>query len=139
MKEVITKSEKETMDAARAFGERTAPGTIVCLEGDLGAGKTHFVKGFAQAFGIHPEQVTSPTFTIINEYRGTLPVFHFDFYRITDYSEALEIGAEEYFYGNGVCIIEWPGRIEEILPDTIQTISITSTGKSTRKIIFQDE
>lgn len=126
------------MEEARRFAETTSPGAIICLEGDLGAGKTHFVKGFVQAFGIDPEQVTSPTFTIINEYKGKLPVFHFDFYRVKDFSEALEIGAEEYFYSDGVSIIEWPERVKEILPDTIQTISITSTGRNTRKIIFQD-
>ena len=127
------------METARKFAESINPGDIICLAGDLGAGKTHFVKGFVQAFEIEPEQVTSPTFTIINEYSGKLPVYHFDFYRVNDPAEAIEIGAEEYFYGNGVCIIEWPGRIAQILPDTIQTISITSTGKTTRKIIFQDE
>lgn len=134
MESITSSSEKETMNAARSVGKKVRAGDVICLKGDLGAGKTHFVKGFVQAFGIDPASVTSPTFSIINEYSGTLPVYHFDFYRLENPQEALEIGAEEYFYGDGVSIIEWPERIEPLLPDNAIWIHITSTNSKTRKI-----
>lgn len=138
MRTVESSSESETMKIAGEFAATLSAGDVVCLRGDLGAGKTHFVKGFVQAFGIKPEQVTSPTFTLINEYSGTLPVYHFDCYRLDDPLEALEFGAEEYFYGGGVCIIEWPNRIEAILPDNIITVELEITGPGTRCIVFKD-
>ncbi|WP_340105884.1 tRNA (adenosine(37)-N6)-threonylcarbamoyltransferase complex ATPase subunit type 1 TsaE [Rhodohalobacter sp. 8-1] len=134
MDSFICKSEKATMDLARKMGEKAKPGDIICLKGELGAGKTHFVKGFVTAFGISPEAVSSPTFSIIQEYSGTLPVYHFDFYRLENVQEALEIGSEEYFYGEGVSIIEWPERVEAILPEDVKQIHIASINRSTRKI-----
>jgi len=139
MKQVVSSSEQETMDIARDFGEKVEPGAVIGLYGDLGAGKTHFVKGFVRAFGIEPDRVNSPTFTIINEYPGKIPVYHFDCYRLKNPQEALEIGAEEYFFGDGVCIIEWPERIDSILPDFVQSIFITSEGPNKRTIIFQED
>lgn len=121
------------MDLARRIGEESKPGDIICLKGELGAGKTHFVKGFVQAFGISPKTVSSPTFSIIQEYSGSLSVFHFDCYRLEDPREALEIGAEEYLYGDGVSIIEWPERIEAILPESVKKIQITPINSTTRK------
>lgn len=138
MRKVESSSERDTVEIARKFAETVKPGAVICLEGDLGAGKTHFVKGFVQAFGINPNEVTSPTFTIINEYHGTMPVYHFDCYRLEDPREALEIGAEEYFYGDGVSIIEWPSRIAAILPENVQTIEFEITGTSTRCIVFKE-
>ena len=134
MKTVTCKSEEETMTHARQVGDESSPGDIICLRGELGAGKTHFVKGFVRAFGISPETVSSPTFSIIQEYHGRLPVYHFDFYRIENAQEALEIGAEEYFYGDGVSIIEWPERVEAILPDNVKQIEIASINNTTREI-----
>ena len=134
MESYTCKSEKETMDLARSVGEKCAPGDIVCLYGELGAGKTHFVKGFVKAFGISPGSVSSPTFSIIQEYAGSMPVYHFDFYRLESAQEALEIGAEEYFYGDGVSIIEWPERVGALLPGTVKEIHITSINNTTRKI-----
>ena len=134
MESYTCKSEKETMDLARSVGKKCAPGDIVCLYGELGAGKTHFVKGFAEAFGILPASVSSPTFSIIQEYAGTVPVYHFDFYRLETAQEALEIGAEEYFYGDGVSIIEWPERVGALLPGDVKEIHITSINNTTRKI-----
>lgn len=130
----VSRSEKETMDVAVSVGKNSEAGDIICLKGDLGAGKTHFVKGFVRAFGIEPGSVTSPTFSLIHEYTGRLPVYHFDFYRIENPKEALEIGAEEYFYGEGVSIIEWPERIESLLPEHVIWIHITSTNSTTRNI-----
>lgn len=122
------------MDLARKIGKDAKPGDIICLKGELGAGKTHFVKGFVTAFGIPPDAVSSPTYSIIQEYSGTLPVYHFDFYRLENVKEALEIGSEEYFYGEGVSIIEWPERVETILPDDVKQIHIASINSTTRKI-----
>lgn len=122
------------MEFARKVGKVAKPGDIICLKGELGAGKTHFVKGFVTAFGISAESVSSPTYSIIQEYTGTLPVYHFDLYRLTNVQEALEIGSEEYFYGEGVSIIEWPERIEAILPDDVKQIHIYSINSTTRKI-----
>ena len=110
-------SEKETLAAACELGAKACPGEIYCLEGDLGAGKTVFARGFAEGLGI-TSPVTSPTFTIVHEYRqGRLPLYHFDVYRIEDPEEMYEIGYEDYFFGDGVTLIEWPSRIRELIPD----------------------
>ncbi|MCM1038619.1 MAG: tRNA (adenosine(37)-N6)-threonylcarbamoyltransferase complex ATPase subunit type 1 TsaE [Ruminococcus sp.] len=116
-----THSAQETFDLGRKIGEKARPGQIYSLIGDLGVGKTVFTQGLAQGLGI-TEAVNSPTFTIMQIYEeGRLPFYHFDVYRIGDVSEMEEIGYEEYFYGDGVCLIEWANLIEEILPkDCIQ-------------------
>ena len=117
-------SENETFELARSIAENAKAGEIYCLDGDLGAGKTVFAKGFAEGLGI-TEPVTSPTFTIVKEYRdGKLPLFHFDVYRISDPDEMFAIGYEEYFFGNGVCLVEWSELIEELIPDNAVHIYI---------------
>ena len=135
-REVISHSVKETLRIAEDFAATVNPGDVILLEGDLGAGKTHFVKGFVRGFGLSSDVVSSPTFTIINEYNGTLPVYHFDFYRIENIQESLEIGTEEYLYGTGVCIVEWPGRVRDILPEDALTVRITTIAPEKRKITF---
>ena len=106
------------------MGERAQAGQIICLEGDLGVGKTVFTQGFAEGLGIR-EPVNSPTFTILQQYEeGRLPLYHFDVYRIGDVEEMEEIGYEDCFYGEGVCLIEWPSRILEILPDRTTWVEI---------------
>ncbi|MEX0994630.1 MAG: tRNA (adenosine(37)-N6)-threonylcarbamoyltransferase complex ATPase subunit type 1 TsaE [Balneolaceae bacterium] len=127
-------SEEETLRLAEKIGKQSVAGDVICLSGELGAGKTRFVKGFVRAFGLDPTQVTSPTFTIIQEYSGTLPVYHFDCYRIENVEEVLEIGAEEYFYGDGVSIIEWPEKISAVLPEHAIRIEIEVTGRNSRTI-----
>ena len=110
-------SEEETFARGSMLGREAEAGQIYCLDGDLGAGKTVFARGFADGLGIH-EPVTSPTFTIIKEYRGgKLPLFHFDVYRIGDPGEMEAIGYEEYFFGDGVCLVEWSELISELIPD----------------------
>lgn len=118
-----TNSEKETKEIGRLLGERAIKGNIYCLDGELGVGKTVFTKGFAEGLKI-TEYVTSPTFTIINVYNsGVLPFYHFDVYRIADAYELDEIGYEEYFYGQGVTMIEWATLVEEVIPkEAIQII-----------------
>ncbi len=117
-------SPEETYNIGKKLGEETEKGKIYCLNGDLGVGKTVFTQGFAKGLGI-TEPINSPTFTIVQIYEeGRMPFYHFDVYRIGDISEMDEIGYEDYFYGEGVCLIEWAELIEEILPEDIVTISI---------------
>lgn len=115
---------EETYELGRKMGEEAAPGQIVCLNGDLGVGKTVFTQGFAAGLGIEGP-VNSPTFTIVQQYEeGRLPLYHFDVYRIGDISEMDEIGYEDCFFGDGVCLIEWSGLIEEILPEHVTKVAI---------------
>ena len=118
-------SEKETFAVAEEIARQASPGDIYLLEGDLGVGKTVFAKGFARGLGI-TEPVTSPTFTIVQEYHeGRLPLYHFDVYRIADVEEMDEIGYEDYFFGDGVCLIEWAELIRDILPEQCVEVTIT--------------
>ena len=108
---------EETYELGKKMGEEAVPGQIICLNGDLGVGKTVFTQGFAKGLGIE-EPVCSPTFTIVQEYgEGRLPFYHFDVYRIGDVEEMDEVGYEDYIMGQGVSLIEWAGLIEEILPE----------------------
>jgi len=133
-KVLTSRSESDTTNIGEEFAKSVNVGDIICLYGDLGAGKTQFVKGFARHFDVDPQIVTSPTFSIIQEYQGRVAIYHFDFYRIKAPEEAIEIGVEEYFYGDGVCIIEWPQRLKAILPDDCLNIKIEQTGPDTRLI-----
>ena len=119
-----TNSERETYELGLAMGREARPGEVYTLIGDLGVGKTVFTKGLAAGLGIK-EPVSSPTFTILQEYEeGRLPFYHFDVYRIGDVEEMDEIGYEDYFYGDGVCLIEWADLIREILPEHYKEIRI---------------
>lgn len=115
MKIYKSRSPEETKKIAGSFAAGLHPGDVVCLSGDLGAGKTAFVQGLAEGLGIE-EYVNSPTFTIVNEYEAGIPLYHFDVYRIDDSDELYEIGYEEYIDGDGVTVIEWPQKIIDILP-----------------------
>lgn len=115
---------EETYELGRKLGEKAAPGQIICLDGELGVGKTVFTQGFARGLGIE-EPVNSPTFTIVQQYEeGRLALYHFDVYRIGDISEMEEIGYEDCFFGEGVCLIEWSGLIEELLPRHVTKVTI---------------
>lgn len=117
-------SAAETYEFGRQLGGQARPGAVYTLEGDLGVGKTMLTKGFARGLGV-TEPISSPTFTIIQEYEGEkMPFYHFDVYRIGDVEEMEEIGYEDYFYGQGVCVIEWAGLISEILPENCVRITI---------------
>ncbi len=117
-------SAEETYRLGLSLGEKARPGEIYCLSGDLGVGKTVFTQGFAKGLGVK-DTVNSPTFTIIQEYEGSKsPFYHFDVYRIGDLEEMEEIGYEEYFYGVGICLIEWAELIEELLPEDRIAITI---------------
>ena len=116
--------EKDTAKIGETLAREAKPGEIYLLEGDLGVGKTVFAKGFALGLGI-TEPITSPTFTIIQEYeQGRLPFYHFDVYRIADEEEMFELGYASYFFGQGVCLIEWASLIQGLLPAECRTIRI---------------
>ena len=118
MASIISHSPRETFELGVEAAARLGPRDVLALAGDLGAGKTHFIQGVARGLGIDAE-VTSPTFTLIHEYRGgRLPLYHFDFYRLESGEEALEIGLEEYLEDNGVTAIEWADKFRELIPVT---------------------
>lgn len=137
LKTVESRSAADTFAYGKALGEKAAPGEVYTLVGDLGVGKTVFTQGFAAGLGIM-EPVSSPTFTILQSYEeGRLPLYHFDVYRIGDVSEMDEIGYEDCFYGEGVCLIEWADLVAEILPEDCIRIVIEkdlSEGFDFRKI-----
>ncbi|MCQ2537425.1 MAG: tRNA (adenosine(37)-N6)-threonylcarbamoyltransferase complex ATPase subunit type 1 TsaE [Lachnospiraceae bacterium] len=117
-------SPEETRKIAYELGEKVKPGTVFCLSGDLGVGKTIFTKGFAKGLGIE-EPVVSPTFTIVQIYEsGRMPLYHFDVYRIDDIDEMEEIGYRDCFYGEGVSLVEWAEKIEELIPPEAIRITI---------------
>ena len=122
--EYISNSPLETKNIAITLAGELRPGDVLCLYGNLGVGKTAFVQGLAAGLGIEGI-VSSPTFTVVNCYEGRLPLFHFDVYRIADCDEMVEIGYEEYVYGDGVTVIEWPAMIRDILPDSRYDIQIS--------------
>ena len=115
---------KDTYELGEKIGQMAKPGMVISLTGDLGVGKTVFTQGLAKGLGIE-EPVNSPTFTIVQVYeKGRLPLYHFDVYRIGDIEEMDEIGYEDYFYGEGVCLIEWADLIREILPEQMCRVTI---------------
>lgn len=138
---IETFSEKETFELGKKLGTEAKPGQVYALLGDLGVGKTILTKGFAEGIGI-TEPVSSPTFTIVQVYEeGRMPFYHFDVYRIGDIEEMDEIGYEDYFYGDGLCMIEWANLIEEILPEHYRQITIEKDpekGFDYRKITIRD-
>lgn len=139
---VETYSSQETFEIGKRLAAQTEGGAVIALTGDLGVGKTVFTQGFAKGLGIE-EHVNSPTFTIVQVYDGgKMPFYHFDVYRIGDVSEMDEIGYEDYFYGEGVCLIEWAELIEELLPEDTLHISIEkdlSRSLDYRRIILDRE
>lgn len=121
---IETRTPEETFELGRKIGEMAVPGQVFTLTGDLGVGKTVFTQGVAAGLGID-EAISSPTFTIIQVYEsGRLPFYHFDVYRIGDIEEMEEIGYDDYFFGEGICLIEWANLIEEILPEKLIAITI---------------
>lgn len=116
------------------LGSLLEKGDVICLNGNLGAGKTTLTKSIAKGMGIY-DYITSPTFTIINEYYGNLNLYHFDTYRLDNLDEASYLYFDEYFYGNGVCVIEWADKIKELLPEDYLELNITGSG-NIRKIEF---
>ncbi len=138
VKEFFTQSEEETRRLARGIAENLVPGQVVCLRGDLGVGKTVFAKGLCSALGVC-EHVSSPTFTLVNEYEGTdLKIYHFDLYRIEDPDELFEIGFSEFVGGDALAIIEWPERAEEALPARRLDILLERSGEDSRRVTVEE-
>ena len=121
--EFESNSYEETQKFAEEFSKTLEAGDVLCMYGDLGVGKTAFVQGLAKGLGID-EPITSPTFTIVNEYSGRLPLYHFDVYRISCEEEMEDTGYEEYFYGEGVCLVEWAELVKELIPADAVWITI---------------
>jgi tRNA threonylcarbamoyladenosine biosynthesis protein TsaE len=130
---ITTHNERETIELAQNFESEKFPNMVICLNGELGSGKTMFTKGIANALGIN-EVITSPTFTIIKEYDGELPLYHMDVYRLDE--DGSDIGIEEYFDKGGVCIIEWADNIKDILPKKRLDIKIKVVDENKRSIII---
>jgi tRNA threonylcarbamoyladenosine biosynthesis protein TsaE len=131
---VETCSPEETIACGRVLAPYLLPGDIVALYGEMGTGKTHLVKGVCSAFGIDEYRVRSPTFALVHEYRGSVPVFHFDAYRIHNAGDFFEIGYEGYFFDDGICLIEWPERVETLLPAGTHRLQLEHLGGDRRRI-----
>jgi tRNA threonylcarbamoyladenosine biosynthesis protein TsaE len=137
-REFYSGSPEETLTIGEFIAGSLEPGDILCLHGDLGAGKTQLVKGISRGLGLSEHLVNSPTFTLIHEYHGQLPLYHFDLYRLKNVSELREIGVEDYLYGKGVCIVEWPEILENDLPANAVHVTIKKIDASTRKLSIGD-
>ena len=136
--EVQTKGPEQTLCLGRTFGEMLSPGQVVALTGDLGAGKTVLAKGIARGLGVEDErEVTSPSFVMINEYKGRLPIFHVDLYRLAEASQVEGLGWEEIIFGPGVTLIEWPEKVWDLLPEERLEVYLCWLGPEERSFIFQ--
>lgn len=126
-----TENAEQTQSLGEQFASGLKKGSVVLLKGEMGAGKTVFVKGIAMALGI-TERITSPTYAYMNDYDGKL--FHFDCYRLSSGEDAEALGLTDYFYAGGICLIEWSENIISVLPQNCKTVTITSVGKNKRRI-----
>ena len=133
---IITKSEKETQEAGEKLVQKLAPGSVVAMYGDLGAGKTAFVRGMPRGLGINVP-VSSPTFNVVNEYPGKVPLFHFDMYRLGSADELFDIGWDDYLERGGICAVEWSENVEEAFEPGTVKVTITKLGDSEREITVE--
>ena len=134
--EYITHSPEETEKVGQALGEKLTAGTVIAYEGDLGAGKTAFTRGLARGLGAK-DAVTSPTYTIVNEYlSGRLPLFHFDMYRLSSSDDLWDIGWEDYLERGGVCAVEWSENVDEAMENAVY-VTIEKTGEESRRITLE--
>lgn len=131
--EHVTNSPEETEALGEMLAGRLEPGTVIAFTGDLGAGKTAFVRGLARQRQT-VDQVSSPTYAIVNEYRGKRPIYHFDMYRITDSDSLYDIGWEDYLSSGGLCVVEWSENILDALPEGTLFVRIEKTGEQSRRI-----
>ena len=132
---IITKSPEETKNLGKKVGKLAKLGDLLAFYGELGAGKTCFIQGISRGLKVK-DYVTSPTFTIINEYQGKIPIFHFDLFRLNNAEEILELSYQEYFYGEGLTVIEWAEKIEQFLPKEHLKIDIKFKDRYQRTISF---
>ncbi len=127
-------SLQETLRLGRAIGRHARAGDIICLSGELGAGKTALTKGIAQGLGIDRSEVISPTFVLLRRHEGRLALFHFDFYRIDAPADIAGLGYEEYLYADGVSVIEWPEKMHALLPDQYLLVALRVRGEKERRL-----
>ena len=139
MKTIAIESLESIDAAAKEFAQALGENRIVAFYGSMGAGKTTFISALCRYFGVE-DDVCSPTFTIVNEYRAADgdSIFHFDFYRIDSLKEAVDIGFEEYLYSGSLCLIEWPEKVEQLLPEETMNVRITATGDDSRIIEIEN-
>ena len=135
--EIITKTVEETEEAGYNLAKGLKAGAVVTLYGDLGAGKTAFVRGMAKGLN-SPNRVTSPTFTIVNEYSGNLPLFHFDMYRLGSSNELFDIGWEDYLVRGGICVVEWSENVSDAFDGSEIVVGIDKLSDTERKITVED-
>ena len=134
---IISRSVKQTLEIGRAIAGYLSRGDIVCLRGELGSGKTCLAKGIAWGLGIKPSRVVSPTFILIHRHDGgRMPLYHFDLYRLESPRDILDLGYEEYFYGDGLSVIEWPERLKYLLPKDALEIKLSIKGAKQRLFEF---
>jgi len=135
---LTTNSRDETVRLGRLLGALLGPGDVVALRGPLGAGKTTLTKGLAEGLGVpEPRQVTSPTFVLVHQYEGRLPVYHIDAYRLNGPADAEALGADEMFFGNGVTIVEWAERVAAALPNEHLEIALEHSGEERRRVTIE--
>lgn len=130
------RNEEETRELGARLGRLLPAGAVVALNGPLGAGKTRLVQGLAEAIGLDPRDVVSPTFTLVQEHRGARTLFHFDAYRLRDDDEFLALGVDEYFSAGGLCIIEWAEKVADCLPPDHLEIRLTPLDALTRRAVL---
>ena len=133
--EIISSSARRTHRLGAELGERARAGDVILLVGELGAGKTCFTQGIARGLGVD-DYVTSPSFVLLREYRGRLPLYHIDFYRLDAIEEVASLGLDECLYGGGVCVVEWADRGMDALPDDHLLIEIESLSATRRRLVF---
>lgn len=141
MRVIESRSAAETLDTAKEFAKTLNPGDVVSLSGDLGAGKTVFTKGVAEFFGISGDEVTSPTFTMVNEYDGNMTIYHFDAYRLENVGLDNCDWLDDYFFSDGICLVEWAENIAAALPDGYIDVRIEKNpqmGDDYRRIIIKE-
>lgn len=134
---ITTHNPQETQKIGERLAKQCQGGEILCLSGNLGAGKTTFVKGIARGLGIDEKNVNSPTFVIMNVYEGRLPLYHFDFYRLESHKDIEGIGYDEFIYGRGVAVVEWAERFGRLMPSEHLSIELSDQGEQTRVLNFK--
>lgn len=136
---MITNSAEETMLIAEKLAKKLKPGDMIALSGDLGSGKTTFTKGIGKGLGVKdPRHINSPTFVLIKEYKGNIPLYHLDLYRLDDPKEIESLAIEEYIYGDGVAVIEWAEKIKCILPKKHILVKFKIKGDNKREVVIED-
>ncbi len=136
--QLVSRSPDDTMNFGRMLSKKLSAGDIICLFGGLGSGKTVLTKGIAEGFGFKKQEVVSPTFVIIREYaRGRLPLYHFDLYRLRSFRDIQALGYEEYFFGEGVSVVEWPEKLGCLLPKEYLRVDIGIISENSRKLTLR--